>query len=591
MSKRRNFWTGPLFLLFLIFWCLTSEAQEKQTVNIAISRTEDPLFYINIFAPTIDHLRRSFPHLDIRTVEVENDVSSENLKKTSSDFLISPAGFFAFFDPTTKGLRELAARHAPLAANPSESVGSAVIVKSSRTDIKELNDLQGKRIVIRDPSSVAGWLAAKAELLGALGSKMDKENIVVTNYQYPDVYSYLDSGEATAAVLPACELEEAEDKGLVKKGEFKVLGKKPTSLSCAVSTPLYPDYVFSSFPHVSSELAKAISISLLTMPHMPDGASWSIAGDFRSILGLFKRLEIGPYTPIPFSLKAFLAKYMKEVILAVLLVLGLVFHIYRSNSLVFSRTAELREALAQRDRVFEIARSSLKRLNRLEKKGLISQLSSMFAHELKQPLSAAANYANGLKLYSSSKEIDPVILQGIEAIASETTRASEIVERVRSYAKSSVSPLTAEADLAEAVRKALASFYAYVPNACSVVSDLPEHCIIQGDVLELEILVLNLLKNAAEAVETLKEKGKIQVSLHVEKADVVLTVKDNGPRISDEVIENMRQALQASLKSDGLGLGLMIVMAIAERHRAVFDIKRGSSEGLVMQFIFPKDTK
>ena len=215
----------------------------------------------------------------------------------------------------------------------------------------------------------------------------------------------------------------------------------------------------------------------------------------------------------------------------------------------------------------------------------------MFAHELKQPLSAAANYANGLKLYSSSREIDPVILQGIEAIASETTRASEIVERVRSYAKSSVSPLTAEADLAEAVRKALASFYAYVPNACSVVSDLPEHCIIQGDVLELEILVLNLLKNAAEAVETLKEKGKIQVSLQIEKATVVLTVKDNGPRISDEVIENMKQALQASLKSDGLGLGLMIVMAIAERHRAVFDIKRGSSEGLVMQFIFPKDTK
>ena len=49
MSKRRNFWTGPLFLIFLIFLCLTSEAQEKQTVNIAISRTEDPLFYINIF--------------------------------------------------------------------------------------------------------------------------------------------------------------------------------------------------------------------------------------------------------------------------------------------------------------------------------------------------------------------------------------------------------------------------------------------------------------------------------------------------------------------------------------------------------------
>lgn len=566
-------------------------AEDKQQVNIAVSLTGDPLFYINIFAPTIEHLRKKFPHLIIKTEEVETDTTSENLKNNNFDFLISPAGFFAFFDPSTKGLRELAARHAPSASNPSESIGSAIITKSSRLDIRDLKDLKGKKIVVRDKDSISGWLAAKSELTKNFNGPLDEDRVVVTKYQYPDVYSYLDAGEAAAAVVPACELEGAIEKGLVKKGDFKVLGEKETSLNCKVSTPLYPDYVFSSFPHVPSELVKAVNVALLTMPKMPDGASWSIAGDFRSILTLFKNLEIGPYAPQPFSLKAFLEKYMKEVVLAFLLLLGLLFHIYRSNSLVFSRTAELREALAQRDRVSEIARSSLKRLNRLEKRGLLSQLSSMFAHELKQPLSTAVNYANGLKLYSQNNEIDPVVMQGIEAIASETTKAAGIVDRVRSYAKSKSSELTAAADLADAVRKALTSFHAYVPIQCEISLNLPEHCYIKGDVLELEILVLNLLKNAAEAVETLKEKARIDVSLSEKDKEVILIVSDNGPKVSDETIEDMRKALQASLKSEGLGLGLMIVLAIAERHSASFDIERILPQGLKMKFVFPKDAE
>ncbi|HCO53007.1 MAG TPA: sensor histidine kinase, partial [Sutterellaceae bacterium] len=77
------------------------------------------------------------------------------------------------------------------------------------------------------------------------------------------------------------------------------------------------------------------------MPKMPDGASWGIANDFRSVLQLFKKLELGPYRPEPFSVGAFIEKYKTEVFLALALLLGVLFHIYRSNSLVFQRTAEL----------------------------------------------------------------------------------------------------------------------------------------------------------------------------------------------------------------------------------------------------------
>ncbi|MFQ9938246.1 MAG: histidine kinase dimerization/phospho-acceptor domain-containing protein [Parasutterella excrementihominis] len=173
------------------------------------------------------------------------------------------------------------------------------------------------------------------------------------------------------------------------------------------------------------------------MPKMPDGASWGIANDFRSVLQLFKKLELGPYRPEPFSIGAFIEKYKTEVFLALVLLLGVLFHIYRSNSLVFQRTAELREAIDQRDRVAEVARNSLKRLSQMEKRGILSQLSHMFAHELKQPLSTVVNYANGLKMYGEQKTLDPIVSQGIDAIASESSKAAQIVDRVREYAKSS----------------------------------------------------------------------------------------------------------------------------------------------------------
>ena len=110
--------------------------------------------------------------------------------------------------------------------------------------------------------------------------------------------------------------------------------------------------------------------------------------------------------------------------------------------------------------------------------------------------------------------------------------------------------------------------------------DLPQKAEINGDLFELEILVLNLLRNAADAVEPLKDKALIKVSVASEDADWVLSIMDNGPPVPDEVLERMKKALQNSLKADGLGLGLKIVFAIAERHRVELKFSRVDPQGL-----------
>ena len=220
----------------------------------------------------------------------------------------------------------------------------------------------------------------------------------------------------------------------------------------------------------------------------------------------------------------------------------------------------------------------------MEKRGILSQLSHMFAHELKQPLSTVVNYANGLKMYGEQKTLDPIVSQGIES-----SKAAQIVDRVREYAKSSRSvDSQSTTDLSLITRKAIDAFRLYVSTQCRLQIDLPQKAQINGDPFELEILVLNLLRNAADAVELLKDKALIKVSLTSEDGDWVLSITDNGPPVPDEVLERMKKALQNSLKADGLGLGLKIVFAIAERHRVELTFSRVDPQGLRAEIHFKK---
>ncbi len=350
-----------IFFICSTFFCFSSAASEaKQEIRIAVLYTEDPLFFINTFAPTIDFLRRRFPQYRIKTQEITEHQALDKLKTEEFSFLISSAGVYASFDPTSEGLRQIAARTSPFASTASESVASVLITSAHRSDITSLKDIQGKRIVIRDPNSLSGWLGAKGVLRDHLSKKDLDGRLINTQYRFPDVYSYLESDEADVAVIPACELESLIERGLVSKENYRVIGEKTSTLACKVSSSLYPDFVFSSFPHASPEIVKDFTVALLTMPKMPDGGSWGIANDFRSVLQLFRKLEIGPYKPQPFSLLQLVSKYKTEAILALALLLGLIFHIFRTNSLVLQRTSDLRKAIEQRDRVAENALISWK---------------------------------------------------------------------------------------------------------------------------------------------------------------------------------------------------------------------------------------
>ena len=119
---------------------------------------------------------------------------------------------------------------------------------------------------------------------------------------------------------------------------FKVIDEEKTSLACKSSSPLYPDFVFSSFPDASPDVVKNFTVSLLTMPKMPDGASWGIANDFPLRASALQKTGARPLPGRNLSLLGLSSRSTKrKSFLALALLLGVLFHIYRSNSLVFQK--------------------------------------------------------------------------------------------------------------------------------------------------------------------------------------------------------------------------------------------------------------
>lgn len=578
------------FLLVLMLSCMVGTVvvaaspalseHVRDEIRIAVLKSEDPHFYIDIFGPTVEYLRNQLRGKRIVTEEISSDISVKELS-ASYDFLISTSGFYASFNPSESGLRQIATHKEVFAQNASESIGSVFVVLADRDDISGIENLRNKRIVASDAESLDGWLIAAGEIAESAGS-VDKffSEVLFTHYRFPDPLSYLESAEADAAVLPACQLEKLGRQGLIQMANYKVIGKKSNSLSCVNSGRLYPGVVVSSLPASNTEDVKAVSVLLYQMPALPDGSSWSIANDFRSIHTLFQTLTIGPYQEKPWTWSRFWETFRQEILLGIALLSGMLFHILRTNSLVLQRTSELREAIRQRDSMAEAARENMRRLNAMEKKGFVSHLSSIFAHELKQPLSAAANYANGLLIYLKNSE-DLLLKESLEEILKEVKKSSELVDRVRKYAKSK-SLNFERCDLAEIARKAKSSFESY-DTRCRVALKVPDSAESVVDPLEIELLIVNLLRNAASAVASSETDGLIVLRVVSEDDGWVISVEDNGPRVSEEVLNKMRRALLESVKENGLGLGLTIVYGIAERHNASVEIRRSDPCGLAVR--------
>lgn len=580
--KRLGIAVGSLSAAIL---CLNATAAE-QTITIGLVDTFSPDFYIHSYSPTIDHLKASLPEYRFRIVELDYRHVDADIESLRPDFLVTSASLYAELMGTV-GTHQIATRNPKTSESPAHTVASTFIVKASNP-ARTLNDLKGKRIAASDKSSFDGWLIAQGELARqGLDPESHFTEVMETDYAVPDVATLVRIGAADAGVLSTCEYESLLKSGLIKTGEFHILAERPKDGGCVRSTDRYPDVVFSSLPWVNAETVREVTVAILSMPSDKLEFHWTVCNDFVPTYELLRTLSIGPFAGSnDLSLAAIWARWKTEILLGLLLMTAVAFHIVTINLLVQKRTHQLSEAIAETERFFRAAQEARNALLTIERTNIVAQLSSMFAHEIKQPIMNISLYAGAIRLLLDrlgiSASAKAQVSEILDSLGEEVERSVEIVDHVRSYAKKRPRSLVL-VNLAEVVVDAVKTVE---ERGLHIENRLPDALWVKADPFEMLFILSNFIRNAAAAI-----KGEPSGRIVLEAADWdtqwQVSVVDNGPAMSDEVFAQLGKA-GASNKPDGLGFGLAIAAAIAEANGGHIEFERLHPHGLSAKLILAK---
>ena len=165
------------------------------------------------------------------------------------------------------------------------------------------------------------------------------------------------------------------------------------------------------------------------------------------------------------------------------------------------------------------------------------------------------------------------------------TGAADIIERVRTVLRKETpgfEPVDVRGLVGEALKHA--GHLSEVVDVKTVFPD--EEVLVKGDALELELVVVNFLKNAVRAVADLPSRSSIVVEVFCQNEIVEVSVLDEGPAVSDGCSERWANLRKALVRKD-LGSGLFIA-SIAEMHRGHLAFARRTPKGLKASLVLPR---
>jgi len=238
------------------------------------------------------------------------------------------------------------------------------------------------------------------------------------------------------------------------------------------------------------------------------------------------------------------------------------------------------------------AREHQAELAHVSRVSLAGEMASGLAHELMQPLTAIAAYGRGCLRLLEAPTPEPAILrEGLLEAVQQAERAGDVITRIREFVRGGprrlelveIAPLVGTAiSLAriEATRHD-------VEIKTEIEPDLPP---VLADRIQLEQVMLNLLRNAIEAIETASaEQRWITVEARRKSTrSIEIFVADSGPGVVGELKERIFEPF-VTTKPLGMGMGLSISRSIVEAHEGSLRMAQSAGSGAVFAFDLPAD--
>lgn len=249
----------------------------------------------------------------------------------------------------------------------------------------------------------------------------------------------------------------------------------------------------------------------------------------------------------------------------------------------FIRDLTEREESAAR---LEEIQSELARLARLNELG---EMASTLAHELNQPLSAVANYAQGCTrlLRDMDDAVSARMREALEEIARQSLRAGQIIRHLREFVMRGETEKAPE-DIRKLVEEAgaLALVGSRERGVRSVFDFAPGADMVMADRVQIQQVLINLMRNAMDAM---KESEKRELTIRTAPAgegEVAVEVSDTGPGIAHDVAPQLFRPF-VTTKAGGMGIGLSISKRIIEAHGGEIEVRSNPQGGATFRFTLP----
>ena len=257
------------------------------------------------------------------------------------------------------------------------------------------------------------------------------------------------------------------------------------------------------------------------------------------------------------------------------------------NEELEQRVVERTTQLMQASEALREAQAELAHMNRVTAMG---HLAASITHEVMQPISAGINGAQAALRWLGA---EPPNLQEVrEALGytvNEGNRAIDVIGRVRALIRKAP-PRRDSFGINEGIVEVITLTHGEaVKNGVSVQTQLAEGLPpIQGDRVQLQQVILNLILNAVQAMSGVSERSReLLISTEREASGgVLVTVQDSGPGLSAESFDRLFDAFYTT-KDSGMGIGLSICRSIVEAHGGQIWASHDVGRGATVQFTIP----
>jgi C4-dicarboxylate-specific signal transduction histidine kinase len=234
----------------------------------------------------------------------------------------------------------------------------------------------------------------------------------------------------------------------------------------------------------------------------------------------------------------------------------------------------------------EQMQSDLAHINRVS---MLGEMAASLSHEVLHPIATARNNARaGARFLEMRPPKLDEVSKALDHVVRDVDRATDIIGRMRDHIKKAP-PRREPFDLNEAVSEVILMVQSTIArNGIAISTQLMDGLLlVQGDRVQLQQVVLNLVLNAVEAMGAVEMGAReLLISTEQDHTGALVAVRDSGPGIDPTHLERVFEAFYTT-KSSGVGMGLSICRSIVDAHGGRLWAEANEPRGALFQFTLP----